>query len=308
MSLERGQMALEALEKKIENEVDEVKKRLLKEKKKQLYEKIYTHLQAYDRVKLARMMERPNIYDYIDSLITDFIELHGDRGCKDDQAVVGGIGFFLDLPVTIIGHCKGHDTLENIEHNFGMASPEGYRKAWRLMEQAERFKRPILLFVDTPGAYPGDEAEMHGQGEAIASMLERMFELTVPVITVVTGEGGSGGALAFSVANRILMLENAVYSVLSPEGFASILYKDASKAQVVSEYMKLTSFDLKEAGIVDEIIPEPLGSITTNPQIVYQALSHCIKENLDDLMCKKSTFLQKQKYDKFRKIGQVRYE
>jgi len=202
----------------------------LNETKQQILAHAYETLTPADRVFLARHPARPNVDDYIRALFTDFFELHGDRGYQDDASIRGGVAYFRDIPVTVIGTRKGRDLTENMEANFGMPNPEGYRKALRLMKQAEKFGRPVITFIDTPGAYPGLEAEKHGQGEAIAKNLMEMARLTVPVIAVVIGEGGSGGALALSVADKILMLENAVYSILSPEGFASILWKDASRA------------------------------------------------------------------------------
>ena len=212
-------------------------------------------LTAEDRVFLARHPERPHIDEIVDTLFTDFFEQCGDRQCKEDPAILGGVAMFHGMPVTVIGHRKGTTLEENMGCNFGMPGPEGYRKALRLMKQAEKFGRPIITFIDTPGAYPGKDAEERGQGEAIARNLMEMSGLTVPVIAVVTGEGSSGGALALGVANRILMLENAVYSVLSPEGFASILWKDASRSGEACEIMKLTAQDLYRDGIVEQVIP-----------------------------------------------------
>jgi acetyl-CoA carboxylase carboxyl transferase subunit alpha len=218
-----------------------------------------TKLSAWDRVLLARHQLRPKAMDFIDFLTDDFLEFHGDRCFGDDPSIIGGIGSIDGIPFTIIGQQKGYTTEENIERNFAMPHPEGYRKALRLMKQAEKFNRPILTLIDTPGAYPGIGAEERGQGQAIALNLYEMSRLTVPVISVVIGEGGSGGALALGFANKILMLENAVYSILSPEGYASIIWKDASKAAKAVEIMKLTSYDLKEFEIIDGIIKEPLG-------------------------------------------------
>lgn len=304
MSLDKGLMALEELEQQILQASDEVKKAELLRQKEVLYQETFTHLEAYDRVKLAREINRPNVEDYIAHLFDDFIELHGDRGGMDDKAVLGGLAFFRGRPVTVIGHRKGHSTADNIEARFGMASPEGYRKALRLMEQANKFHRPIICFVDTPGAYPGDEAEMHGQGEAIARCLREMFMLEVPIITIVIGEGGSGGALAFSIADRIVMLENAVYSVLSPEGFASILYKDASKASEVCDLMKMTARDLYDLKIADHLIREPLGSLSRHEGRVYVELSHYLHETLSSLSKLKKDELLEARYAKFRRIGQ----
>lgn len=261
-------------------------------------------LSAGDRVYVARHAGRPGTADFIAALITDFFECKGDRLCREDPSILGGVGFFHGLPVTVIGHRKGKDLNENMACNFGMPSPEGYRKAQRLMRQAEKFRRPILTFVDTPGAYPGLEAEAHGQGEAIASSLALMSALTVPVISVVIGEGGSGGALALAVANRVLMLEHAVYSVLSPEGFASILWKDSSRAQEAAEVMKLTARDLLDLGVADQIIPEPLGGAHQDPQAVFQAVDRALLENLQPLLKLRDPAAHR--YQKFREMG-LRY-
>ena len=212
---------------------------------------------AWDRVRIAREMDRPTSLYYIDHIFENFMELHGDRGVKDDPAIVGGIGFLDGLPVTVIGQQKGRDLKEQVERNFGMPNPEGYRKALRLMKQAEKFRRPVVCFVDTSGAFCGIEAEERGQGEAIARNLMEMAGLTVPVLSVVIGEGGSGGALAMAVANEVWCLENSVYSVLSPEGFAAILWKDGKRADKAAEVMKMTSDHLKALGVVDRVFQEP---------------------------------------------------
>ena len=212
---------------------------------------------AWDKVTLAREQGRPKALDYINNIFKEFVELHGDRYFGDDKSIVGGIALLEKIPVTVIGEQKGKNVRENMERNFGMPEPEGYRKALRLMKQAEKFKRPIITFIDTPGAYPGMGAEERGQGEAIAKNLMEMSKLKVPIICIVIGEGSSGGALAIGVGDKIVMIENAVYSILSPEGFASILYKDSGKAKEAAENMKLTAKDLKKLGIIDKIIEEP---------------------------------------------------
>ena len=212
---------------------------------------------AWDRVRIAREMDRPTSLYYIEHIFENFMELHGDRGVKDDPAIVGGIGFLDGLPVTVIGQQKGRDLKEQVERNFCMPNPEGYRKALRLMKQAEKFRRPVVCFVDTSGAFCGIEAEERGQGEAIARNLMEMAGLTVPVLSVVIGEGGSGGALAMAVANEVWCLENSVYSVLSPEGFAAILWKDGKRADKAAEVMKMTSDHLKALGVVDRVFQEP---------------------------------------------------
>lgn len=259
-------------------------------------------LSAADRVYLARHPKRPHIDDFIEHLFTDFFEQKGDHLYDEDASIYGGIARYKGMPVTVLGHRKGRTMEENIRYNFGMPRPEGYRKALRLMEQAEKFVRPIITFVDTPGAYPGMEAEEHGQGEAIARNLAAMSSLHVPVIAVVTGEGNSGGALAISVANQILMLENAVYSVLSPEGFASILWKDAGRHEEACEVMKLTARDLREAGVADHLIPEPLGGAQTDPERLYASLDIVLEKSLNDLLKLSPEEVRKQRQEKYRNI------
>lgn len=259
-------------------------------------------LSAADRVYLARHPKRPHIDDFIEHLFTDFFEQKGDHLYDEDASIYGGIARYKGMPVTVLGHRKGRTMEENIRYNFGMPRPEGYRKALRLMEQAEKFGRPIITFIDTPGAYPGMEAEEHGQGEAIARNLAAMSSLHVPVIAVVTGEGNSGGALAISVANQILMFENAVYSVLSPEGFASILWKDAGRHEEACEVMKLTARDLREAGVADHLIPEPLGGAQTDPERLYASLDIVLEKSLNDLLKLSPEEVRKQRQEKYRNI------
>ena len=257
-------------------------------------------LKEWDKVLEARKAQRPKALDYINYMFTDFIELHGDRLYGDDKAIIGGIGFLEDIPVTIIGEQKGKTTKENMERNFGMPNPEGYRKALRLMKQSEKFGRPIITFIDTPGAYPGLGAEERGQGEAIARNLLEMVRLTVPIICVVIGEGSSGGALAIGVGDRILMLENSIYSILSPEGFASILYKDSGLYEKAAKEMKITAKDLKDLQIIDEIIKED--NILENTKKV-------ILKNLKGLMKIEKNKLIEERYQKYRKIGKgVEYD
>ena len=263
-------------------------------------------LTAEDRVFLARHPERPHIDEIVDTLFTDFFEQCGDRQCKEDPAILGGVAMFHGMPVTVIGHRKGTTLEENMGCNFGMPGPEGYRKALRLMKQAEKFGRPIITFIDTPGAYPGKDAEERGQGEAIARNLMEMSGLTVPVIAVVTGEGSSGGALAVGVANRILMLENAVYSVLSPEGFASILWKDASRSGEACEIMKLTAQDLYRDGIVEQVIPEPVGGAQRGHAALFASLDAALRTNLKELCRLSGHQLADQRYQKYRQIGEMR--
>ena len=251
-------------------------------------------MEEWDRVLEARKPERPKALDYINYIFTGFMEMHGDRYFGDDKAIIGGIGFFDNIPVTVIGEQKGKSTKENMERNFGMPNPEGYRKALRLMKQAEKFNRPIITFIDTPGAYPGLGAEERGQGEAIAKNLLEMSKLEVPIICVVIGEGSSGGALAIGVGDKILMLENSIYSVLSPEGFASILYKDSSLYKKAAKEMKITAKDLKKLGIVDEIIKE---------DDILENTKKAIAKNLKELLSLDKNKLVENRYQKYRKIG-----
>ncbi len=256
-----------------------------------------------EKVSIARNINRPHMEDFIHALFTDFFEQKGDHLYDEDLSILGGIARFHNIPVTVVGHQKGHTAQDSVKFNFGMPRPEGYRKALRIMEQAEKFGRPIITFIDTPGAYPGKEAEEHGQGEAIAKNLAAMSRLKVPVITVVTGEGNSGGALALSVANRMLMLENAVYSVLSPEGFASILWKDADRKEEACDIMKLTSQDLKDAGVIDEIISEPEGGAHLNPEALYPLLDEALSRHLSQLSAMTPEALVQDRRNKFRHMG-----
>ena len=251
-------------------------------------------LDEWDRVLEARKVQRPKALDYIENIFDDFMELHGDRLYGDDRAIIGGIGFLQGMPVTVIGEQKGKSTKENMERNFGMPNPEGYRKALRLMKQAEKFNRPIITFIDTPGAYPGIGAEERGQGEAIARNLLEMSTLKVPIICVVIGEGSSGGALAIGVGDRILMLENSIYSILSPEGFASILYKDSSLYKKAAKEMKITAKDLKELGVIDEIIKE---------DNIFENTKKSIVKNLEKLLKTEKDKLLEERYQKYMKIG-----
>ena len=257
---------------------------------------------AWDRVTCARQLERPKSLDYIENIFTDFIELHGDRCFGDDKSIIGGIAMLENVPVTVIGEQKGKSAKENIERNFGMPNPEGYRKALRLMEQAEKFHRPVITFIDTPGAYPGMGAEERGQGEAIAKSIMKMSSLKVPIICVVIGEGSSGGALAIGVGDKVVMLENSVYSILSPEGFASILYKDSSKAKEAAENMKMTAEDLKELKVMDKIIKEPEGGAQNNFEDVVDSLKKYLVKELKGLSKKSTEKLLEERYEKFRKI------
>lgn len=275
----------------------------LETKLAKLQDEIYSNLEAWDRVQIARHQQRPTSLDYIHAIFDEFIELHGDRNYGDDEALIGGIASIDGQAVTIVGHQRGKATKENIRRNFGMPHPEGYRKALRLMKQAEKFNRPVICFVDTKGAYPGKAAEERGQSEAIARNLVEMAGLTVPVISIVIGEGGSGGALGISVANQIYMLENSTFSVISPEGAASILWKDASLAKTAAEAMRITAPNLKEAEVIDDVIQEIPGGAHKNQeeQAVYVAAA--IRKGLAELNQLSKDELVEQRYAKFRKIG-----
>lgn len=277
---------------------------LLENKLYELKKQSYAQLSCWGKVNLARMAERPTSLDYIPYIFDEFIELHGDRNFKNDAAIVGGLAFFNGIPVTVIGQQKGRDTKENLQRNFGMPHPEGYRKALRLMRQAEKFNRPIICFIDTTGAYPGLGAEERGQGEAIARNLMEMSGLRVPVISIVIGEGGSGGALALGVGNKVMMLENAIYSILSPEGFATILWKDASRAKEAAEIMKITAKDLYEFNIIDQIIPEPVEGAHKDVAATAVTIKEVIAEQLAELLKFSKEELVEQRYNKFRSMGQ----
>jgi acetyl-CoA carboxylase carboxyl transferase subunit alpha len=256
----------------------------------------------WEKVKLARMPVRPTGLDYIDRIFENFLELHGDRCFGEDRAIVGGIAFFGSIPVTIIAQQKGRNTKENITRNFSMPHPEGYRKALRLMKQAEKFHRPIINFIDTPGAFCGLGAEERGQGEAIATNLAQMMLLKTPIISVVISEGGSGGALALGVADKVYMLEHSIYAILSPEGFASILYKDSTKAEQAARDMKLTAQDLLHYGIIDGIIPEPQGGAHNDFERMAQNIKTVIETDLQDLLQLPVHEMLDKRYHKFRKM------
>ena len=257
---------------------------------------------AWDKVTLAREQGRPKALDYINNIFKEFVELHGDRYFGDDKSIVGGIALLEKIPVTVIGEQKGKNVRENMERNFGMPEPEGYRKALRLMKQAEKFKRPIITFIDTPGAYPGMGAEERGQGEAIAKNLMEMSRIKVPIICIVIGEGSSGGALAIGVGDKVVMLENAVYSILSPEGFASILYKDSSKAKEAAENMKLTANDLKKLGVIDKIIKEPENGAQNDFETIVNDIKKYLVQNIKKLEELTEKELLNQRYEKFRNM------
>lgn len=260
-------------------------------------------LTAMDRVRIARDPKRTGVREYIDALFDDFIELKGDRLCREDASIVGGIATFHGVPITVLGHCKGHDLESNLACNFGMPGPEGYRKVQRLAREAQHFGRPVVNLIDTPGAYPGVEAEERGQGEAIASCLALFSELEVPVLSVVCGEGGSGGALALGVANRVAMLENATYSVLSPEGFAAILWKDGTRVEEACEVMRLTSRDCLELGVVDEVIHEPESGVQNDKDAVVARLDGFLQRSLEAMAAFGGRELAQMRYDRFRAYG-----
>ena len=259
-------------------------------------------IKAYDRLMIARMIERPTTLDYINKIFTNFFELHGDRIFRDDKSIVGGIGLLNGRPTTIIGIQKGRDLKENMERNFGSPHPEGYRKALRLMKQAEKFNRPIVCFINTSGAYCGIEAEERGQGEAIARNLMEISKITVPIISIIIGEGGSGGAIALACGDRVWMLENSVYSILSPEGFASILLKDPSKSKEVAEIMGITSYELLEIGIIEKIIKEPKGGAHKNLDLVASSIKDELLKEFKILLNKPKDILLEERYQRFRKF------
>ncbi len=277
--------------------------RKLEVKARKLQKEIFADLTAQQKVQLARHPARPYMMDYVNLLMDDFVELHGDRSFHDDPAIVGGMAMFDEWEVLVLGHMKGRNTKENMHRNFGMARPEGYRKATRLMRMASRYKRPIICFIDTPGAYPGLGAEERGQAEAIAKALQVMSSLECPMISVVVGEGGSGGALALGVTDRILMFEYSIYSVISPEGCASILWRDPSKIGEAATQLKLTAPDLMRLGICDEIIPEAPGGAHRNTAVTAAKLRRVLKQHLKELVDLPTGELVERRYQKFRKIG-----
>lgn len=286
----------------LSSEIEKLEARL-----EQLETEIYGELKPWERVQIARHANRPTTLDYIAHLFTDFLEMHGDRFYGDDEAIVAGIAKYKGQPVTVIGHQRGKDTKENIRRNFGMPHPEGYRKALRLMKQADKFKRPIICFIDTKGAFPGKAAEERGQSEAIAKNLLEMAGLRVPVVCIVIGEGGSGGALALGVGNRIHMLENSTYSVISPEGAAALLWKDATQAQRAAETMKITAPDLKELGVIDEIIPEVRGGAHRDIQKQAEAIDNILNTSLEELKKMSSEELIEDRYKKYKNIGKFAF-
>jgi acetyl-CoA carboxylase carboxyl transferase subunit alpha len=305
------QRELEKLEKEVDdlkllagNEDADAELERLRAEVAELRKEFYTHLGPWQRAQIARHPQRPYLTDYIPLLFTDFVELHGDRAFGDDRALIAGLAKFKGRPVAVIGQQKGRDTKQRVIRNFGQPKPEGYRKALRVMQLAAKFGRPILTFVDTPGAYPGIDAEERGQGEAIARNLREMARLPVPVIVTVTGEGGSGGALAIAVGDRVNILENGFYSVISPEGCASIIWRDSAKAETAAAAMKITATDLKELGIIDEIVKEPEGGAHTDLEAAAQFLDEVLDRQLTELMSEPVKHLVEARYKKFRQMGQ----
>jgi acetyl-CoA carboxylase carboxyl transferase subunit alpha len=270
----------------------------------ELKREFYTHMGAWQRLQLARHPQRPYTLDFVPRLFEGFSEIHGDRGFSDDPAMVCGMAWFHGHPVMVVGHQKGHDTKQRVQRNFGQAKPEGYRKALRAMQLGVKFRRPIFVFVDTPGAYPGVDAEERGQAEAIARNLREMIRMPVPILVTITGEGGSGGALGIAVGDRVLMLENAVYSVISPEGCASIMWRDSSKAETAAEALKITAPDLLELKLVDEIVPEPEGGAHLDHDKTAKLLDSVLARCLEEVSRLEPKELLESRYEKFRKMGQ----
>ncbi len=303
----------------LENRIDELKHlssgnsldvteeiRKLSKKVEKLHNEIFSKLTSWQVVQLARHSGRPYFFDYLQRISTDFIELHGDRAFADDQSIIGGFCKINQFSCMVIGQQKGRNTKENMIRNFGMPKPEGYRKAMRLMKIADRFQKPIITFIDTPGAYPGIDAEERGQANAIAENLEGMMGLSVPIIAIVTGEGGSGGALAIGVANKVFMLQYSVYSVISPEACSSILFRDASKAELAAEQLHLSSKDALSLGVIDDIIPEPVGGAHRDYPAITQTVKEYILKNLESLSLLQPEEIITQRVEKFRVMGTFR--
>ena len=275
----------------------------IREKLDRVSREIYASLTPWQKTLVARHPARPYTLDYVDTLTTEFVEIHGDRRFADDPAIVAGLALFRGIPVVVVGHQKGRDTKEKIRRNFGMPRPEGFRKALRAMELAEKFGRPVLSFIDTAGAYPGIDAEERGQAEAIAVNLRAMAGFHIPIIVTVAGEGGSGGALALGVGDRVLMLEHAIYSVISPEGCAAILWKDAAKKKDAAEALKLTARDLSELGVIDEIVPEPPGGAHADPAGATAAVGEAVERHLRESLALPPEERRQRRYAKFRALG-----
>jgi acetyl-CoA carboxylase carboxyl transferase subunit alpha len=287
-----------AADHKLESEIERLQREVA-----ELRREFYAHMGAWQRLQLARHPQRPYTLDLIPLLFEEFTELHGDRGIADDPAIICGMATFRGRPVMVVGHQKGHDTRQRLARNFGQAKPEGYRKALRMMRLAAKFGRPILTFVDTPGAYPGVDAEERGQAEAIAYNLRELARLPVPILVTITGEGGSGGALAIAVGDRVNMLENAIYSVISPEGCASILWRDASKAELAAEALKITARDLQQLQLVDDVVPEPNGGAHTDHRATMENLAPVLERQLEETAGLALSVLLERRYEKFRRMG-----
>jgi len=282
----------------IEEEIEALKARV-----ESMRGDVYKNLDAWQKTQVARHPERPHFVDFLAALIEDFVELKGDRAFADDQAIMGGTGVFRGVPVVVLGHEKGHDTATRLKHNFGMARPEGYRKAVRLMDLAERFNLPVLSFIDTAGAYPGKEGEERGQGEAVARSTERCLTLGSPMIATITGEGGSGGAIAIAAANKVLMLEHSIYSVIAPESGSSILYRDRAQAPHMARSMKIIGEDLLRFGVVDKVVKEPLGGAHADREGAMKEVGDAIEAELTPLLAMTPEALRRQRADRFYAIG-----
>ncbi|MBZ5540741.1 MAG: acetyl-CoA carboxylase carboxyltransferase subunit alpha [Acidobacteriia bacterium] len=302
--IERLEKDVEELRRLAPNSAGDTEIERLKREVSELKNEFYSHLGPWQRAQLARHPQRPYTQDFIRLLFTEFTELHGDRAYGDDKAIVAGFAKYHGRAIAVVGHQKGRDTKQRVLHNFGQPKPEGYRKALRVMQLAAKFQRPVFCFVDTQGASPGIDAEERGQAEAIARNLREMARLPVPILVTVTGEGGSGGALAIAVGDRVNILENGFYSVISPEGCAAIMWRDSSKAEIAAEALKITAKDLKEMGIVDEIVPEPEGGAHTDHEAAAQFLDTVLERQLALLSGLGPADLVRKRYDKFRKMGQ----
>jgi acetyl-CoA carboxylase carboxyl transferase subunit alpha len=305
------QRELDQLEKEVEelrrlarSDVPESEVERLRREVRELKQEFYEHLGPWQRAQLARHPQRPYTLDFIRLLFTEFMELHGDRGFGDDKAIVAGLAKFHGRPVAVVGHQKGRDTKQRLLRNFGQPKPEGYRKALRVMQLAAKFQRPVFCFVDTQGAYPGIDAEERGQAQAIAYNLREMARLPTPIIVTVTGEGGSGGALAIAVGDRVNILENAFYSVISPEGCAAIMWRDATKAETAAASLRIAARDLKDLGLVDEIVPEPEGGAHEDHAAAAQLLDPVLERNLMELSAMNPREMVAARYEKFRRMGQ----
>ncbi|MGB8496097.1 MAG: acetyl-CoA carboxylase carboxyltransferase subunit alpha [Candidatus Acidiferrum sp.] len=302
--IERLEKDVEELRRLAANDEGDAEVERLKQQVLELRHEFYSHMGPWQRAQIARHPQRPYTLDWINLLITDFIEIHGDRGIGDDKAMIAGMGKFRGRPVAVIGHQKGRDTKQRVMRNFGQPKPEGYRKALRVMQLAAKFGRPVLTFIDTPGAYPGIDAEERGQGEAIARNLREMARLPVPIIVTVTGEGGSGGALAVAVGDRVNIMENAFYSVISPEGCASIVWRDSTKAETAAIAMKIMANDLRDLGIIDEIIREPEGGAHSDHEAAGKLFAEVLEKQLLVLTNQSAKELVRARYEKYRRMCQ----